>query len=207
MEIEPGQDIPKTSHKITDNLGFGWFQALHLPLNMVIRKGIIRFKPEASGTLYTLMTIKGEFTEPVVCMRTLKAGRIILSDLHVDHDFIFGMNDCLFQHYDLGNTEIKVDASQNFEMITLLIGESLLIELCGQEYERSYFTALRIESIPGASVHKIPHHINALLYSSILDHLTGNIAKLHAQAKVLGYLYALGEYFGATTMTFHQDPR
>ena len=73
----------------------------------------------------------------------------------------------------------------------------MLRKLCGQEYAESLFAALKITAIPAASINTIPHHISALLHYCLPDHLTGNIAKLHAQAKVLEYLCALTEYFSA----------
>ena len=192
------QDVPKTAHRIHEKTGSGWFESMHLPLNMVIRRGTAHFTPEASGTLCPFMTVKEQFQEPVLSLHAPLTGRVILSDFQAGHDFIFDSSNTLFQHSTSRDNEIKLDASNNFDMFTLLVADSVLCELCGEEYRHTLLETLAIAAIPTASIRKVPHRISALLHSSIPDHLTGNISKLHAQAKVLEYLCRLGEYFGAT---------
>ena len=193
------QDMPQTRHQMPKEMGEGWFQSFHLPLNMVIRRGIVHFKPEVFGTLLPVATIEEKFWEPVLCVHSARKGRVVLFGQGLGEGFIFGQNNCLFEHIDVRDSIVKLDASENLEMTTLLIGDSVLRELLGKEYAQALLVALRVEAISEISVNNVPQHINNLLHSSIPDHLTGNIAKLHIQAKILDYLCALAQYFvGAT---------
>ena len=192
------QDMPQTQHQMPEEIGKGWFQSIHLPMNMVIRRGIIHFKPEMSGKLLPVATIEEHFNEPVLCVQSARKGRLVLMDHELGKDFIFGHNNCLFEHITVRNSLVRLDASENIEMTTLLIGDSVLNQLLGKEYAASLLTGLRIASIPSTCVNKVPQHINALLNSSISDQLIGHIAKLHIQAKILDYLCALSQYVTGT---------
>jgi AraC family transcriptional regulator, transcriptional activator of the genes for pyochelin and ferripyochelin receptors len=192
------EDMPQTQHQMPEEIGKGWFQSIHLPMNMVIRRGIAHFKPEVSGKLFPVATIEEHFHEPVLCVQSTKRGRLVLLDKELEKNFIFGHNNCLFEHIRVRDSLVKLDASENIEMTTLVIGDSVLHQLLGEEYVELLLAGLRVAGIPSTSVNKVPQHINALLHSCISDHLTGHIAKLHIQAKVLDYLCALSQYFAAT---------
>ena len=191
------QDMPQTQHRMPEEIGKGWFQSIHLPMNMVIRRGIAHFQPEVAGKLFPVAAIEEHFHEPVLCVQSTRKGRLVLLDHELGKDFIFGHNNCLFEHIRVRDSLVRLDATNDIEMTTLIIGDSVLNQLLGEEYAESLLTGLRVAAIPATSVNKVPQHICALLHSGISDHLTGHIAKLHIQAKVLDYLCALSQYFTA----------
>jgi AraC family transcriptional regulator, transcriptional activator of the genes for pyochelin and ferripyochelin receptors len=195
------QDMPQTPHQIPEEMGKGWSQSIHLPMNMIIRRGIAHFKPEVSGQLFPIATVEEHFNEPVLCIQTARTGRLVLLDHEQGKDFIFGHNNCLFEHINVRNSLVKLDTSENIEMTTLIIGDSVLNQLLGAEHAKLLLTGLRVAAIPTTCVNKIPQYINALLHFSIADHLLGPIDKLHIQAKVLDYLCALCQYFTGTIKT------
>ena len=192
-------DMPQTQHKMPAEIGEGWFQSIHLPLNMVVRKGIVHFKKEIAGTLLPVATIEEHFCEPVLCVQSTRNGRVVLLDHKLGNDFIFGHEHCLFEHINVRESLVRLDASEDIEMTTLIIGDSLLNQLLGETCAQSLLNELRVTSIPSTSVNKIPQHITALLHSSISSHLTAHISKLYIQIKVLDYLCALSQYFAAGT--------
>jgi AraC-like DNA-binding protein len=198
------QDMPQTQHQMPEEIGKGWFQSIHLPMNMVIRRGIAHFRPEVSGKLFPVAMIEEHFHEPVLCVQTTKTGRLVLLDHELGKNFIFGHNNCLFEHIHVRDSLVRLDASENIEMTTLIIGDSVLNQLLGEEYADSLLAGLQVAAIPTTSVNKVPQHISGLLHSCISDHLTGHIAKLHIQAKVLDYLCALSQYFAGNTK--NQNP-
>jgi AraC-like DNA-binding protein len=189
------QDMPQTQHQMPDEIGKGWFQSIHLPMNMVIRRGIAHFQPEVAGKLFPVATIEEHFHEPVLCVQSARKGRLVLLDNELGKNFIFGHNNCLFEHICVRDSLVRLDASENIEMTTLIVGDSVLNQLLGEEYAASLLAGLRVTAIPATVVNKVPQHICALLHSSISDHLTGHIGKLHIQAKVLDYLCALYQHF------------
>lgn len=197
MELDhSGQNVEKSPHKIPKEIGYGWFQAMHLPLNMVVRKSHIQFRHEVAGRLFPALTAVEQFTEPVLYVQSARKGRVILSDNRNGDECIIDQNNCAFHHIAFRDHATKLDTSENLEIVSLLIGDSVLVELLGNECVSTLFSGLQVTSIPALSIKKIPLHINVLLHSSIPDHLTGNIAKLYAQAKVLEYLCAISAYLG-----------
>ena len=189
------QDHPRILHQIPEEIGSGWVESMHLPLNQIIRRGYVSFKPKVSGQLYPLSTMVEHFREPVLCIHSVKTGLVMLSDLNHGQDYSINSNSSLFQHLVHRNSSAKMDTSEDVEYVILIIGNSVLKKLFGEECAASLLQGLHVASIPSGTVNKVPHHINTILHSSISDHLTGNTAKLHAQAKVLDYLCALHKYF------------
>jgi AraC-like DNA-binding protein len=197
------QDMPQTQQYMPEEIGKGWSQSIHLPMNMVIRRGIAHFRPEASGQLLPVATIEEHFNEPVLCVQAARTGRIVLLDHELGKDFIFGHNNCLFEHINVRKSLVRLDASENIDMTTLIIGDSVLNQLLGEEYAKSLLEGLRVAAIPTTCVNKVPQYISALLHFSISDHLIGHIAKLHIQAKVLDYLCAMSQYFTSSIKNQH----
>ncbi|MEI6692479.1 MAG: helix-turn-helix transcriptional regulator [Chlorobium sp.] len=189
------QDSPKIIHQIPEEIGSGWVQSMLLPLNQVIRWGNVTFRPEVSGRVFPFTKMTEHFKEPVLCFQITKTGRIILSDHNLEQDFIVAPDASLFQHFDYRNSSAKLVADEDLEYFILIIGDSVLNELCGEEYAESLLKRLHLSLMPSASVTKVPLHINALLYTSVSHHLTGNFAKLHTQSKVLDYLCGLYKYY------------
>ncbi len=192
------QDMPQKQHKMPEEIGQGWWQSIHLPLHMVIRRGMVHFRPEVSGKLLPVATIEEHFFEPVLCVQSTKKGRVVLLDHKLGNDFIFGYENCLFEHIEVRESLVRLDASDDIEMTTLVIGDSVLNQLLGKEYAQALLAALKVPSISSIAVNKVPQNINRLLHSCISDHLTGHIGKLHIQANVLDYLCALSQYFTGT---------
>ena len=188
-------DMPQTQYQIPAEIGEGWFRSIHLPMNMVIRRGVLHFKPDVAGKLLPVATIEERFWELVLCVQSAEKGRVVLLDHDQQKEFIFSHNNALFEHIAARNSLVRLDASDTIEMTTLIIGDSVLQQLLGEEEARTLLEALTVQSVPATRVQKVPHHINALFHSSISDQLTGHISKLYIQAKVLDYLCALSQYF------------
>jgi len=189
------QDSPRRTYLIPEDIGSGWVESMHLPLNQVIRHGRVTFKPEVSGRLYPVTKMVEHFKEPVLCIQSVRTGLVILSDHNHKQDLIINRNASLFQHFDHRNSSAKMDTSEDVDYVILIIGDSVLRELFGEESAASLLRGLRVTLIPSGIVNKVPNHINAILHSAVSDHLTGATAKLHAQSKVLDYLCSLYKYF------------
>jgi AraC family transcriptional regulator, transcriptional activator of the genes for pyochelin and ferripyochelin receptors len=185
------QDIPKIPHLIPETTGYGWFEAMHLPLNQVIRRSTIQFKPGITGALFSIAEVKEQFAEPVLCVQSARSGCVVLSDNLSGRDFIVSKSSSIFMHADCRDNNVRLDTSENLELVSFIIGKSVLSRLIGKECAQSLLEGLGVAMAPAVTVNKIPQHIDALLHSSLPDHLIGSIAKLHAQAKVLDYICCL----------------
>ena len=200
------QNSPKRAHLIPEEIGSGWVQSMHLPLNQVIRQGCVTFKPEVSGRMYPLTKMVEHFREPVLCIQSANSGRVMLSDHNLEQDYIVDRDSSLFQHCDFRNSSAKMDTSEDVEYCILIIGDSVLSQLCGEEYAYSLLKGARVALMPSGVVNKVPRHINAILHSAFANSLTGSPARMHAQSKVLDYLCGLYRHF-APEAKEEQPPR
>ncbi len=192
------QEIPKVPHHIPEVIGTGHYQAMHLPLNQVIRKGVFTFSPEASGQLYPLAKITERFTEPVLCIQSVHKGRVVVTDHSSGRDFMVSNNASLFMHADFRHNSASLDTSEDINLVILIIGRSVLNNLIGEEQAHLLLNGLDVGMAPESTMNKVPLHIDTLIHSCFLDHLTGSIARLHAQAKVLEYICGLHKYFASS---------
>ncbi|NMW20040.1 MAG: helix-turn-helix transcriptional regulator [Chlorobiaceae bacterium] len=194
------QDLQKRAHLMPEEIGAGWLQSMHLPLNQVIRQSCVSFKPEVSGRMYPLTKIVEHFSEPALCVQSAKRGRVILSDHNLEQDYLVDRDSSLFQHCDFRHSSAKMDTSEDVEYCILIIGDSVLREMCGEEHAYSLLKGIRVALMPSGVVNKVPRHINAILHSAFSDSLTGSVAKMHAQSKVLDYLCGLYTHFTSELM-------
>lgn len=191
---ESEHDVPITI-PMPAEIGQSSLKSMHLPMNIVIYYGYHHFNSVKNGRLLPLADFKLLFTEPVLVIHSARIGQTIFADRRVGMDLLFGSKTgTLFQHVDILDYQATLDCSENIEIIAIIIGESVLTSMLGNEYSQLLLKSLQIKSVPSANVFKVPKHIDAILHSALPKHLTGTISKLFAQAKVLEYICALSEH-------------
>lgn len=195
---------PKVAIPLPADIGTGFFSSIQLPLNIFIRRVSHTFKPEAAGQLYSYTSVCEDYTEPVLIAHAIKCGRIIFDDGILNKEFICGASNNFFRHMDKLISLPKLDTSEDSELTVLIIGDSVLRGLLGDEQTCNLLESLQITAVPSAAVSLIPHHISAILHASMPDHLTGNIRTLFAQAKVLEYICAIAEHFAGNKVKKQQ---
>lgn len=197
--------IPRIAIPIPDDFGAGYFSSIQLPLDIVVRRACYKFKPEVTGRLFPLANISEEYTEPVLIVQAIKTGRLITYDSGYGEEYILSAADSFFRHINKLDAQTKLDTSENFDVTVLIVGDSVLSDLLGEGQAASLLETLRIMAIPSAVVARLPRHISAILHASFPEHLTGNLSKLFAQAKVLEYICALTEHLAGIGIEENQQ--
>jgi len=189
-----GLDLPKTVIPMPENIGQAWLTSIYGGLNMLLRRYTYHSGDKSSGLLHQLSHIVEEFSEPVLVVRSINSGEIIVHDLKTGLKLILRGGVCLFQLSDAIESQISIDSSEDIEAFVLIIGYSVLKQQLGSESAQMLLKQLGIENTPEMKVLTVPRHITSILHSSMPDHLSGNIGKMFAQARVLEFICAISEH-------------
>lgn len=196
---DAGQDIARTPLPLPPNIGNAWFSSIQLPLNVVLRRVSHTFQPDITGRLIQFAHVTENMAEPVLCIQSLKTGRVVVNDTRVGEEFVFGPNGSMYQHSDRLDQVVKLDTSVDIEAFIVVMGRSVLNELLGEGMAESLLKGLHLTAMPSASVARIPLEVSNVLYSIFPAGLTGNIRKLFIQTRILEYISALTEHVGKAT--------
>ncbi|MCX7111995.1 MAG: helix-turn-helix transcriptional regulator [Proteobacteria bacterium] len=188
------EELTRTPVPMPEGIGYGWIEMMDLPLGMHICRVVHHFEPGMEG-LQPMSDVKVELLEPLFFVQTLRSGQGMLHDRRVDVRLENYPEGCTFQHMDRIDHQHWADVSTSIEAITLGMGQSSLHRLIGEQTAIDLLTGLGIRKVPSAIVQPVPASIRASLQACFADHLTGNLRKLHAQAKVLDFIIALAGHF------------
>lgn len=194
----PATEFGESEHDVPipipmpEEIGQSSLKSMHLPMNSVIYYGYHHFNAVQNGRLLPLGDFKLQFKEPVFVVHSARIGQTIFSDRVVGTDLLFGpKTGTLFQHVDALDYLATLDCSENIEITAIVVGKSVLDKMLGDEQARILLKGLQIEQMPSVCVYKVPRSVDVILHSCLPKHLTGNLSKLFAQAKVLEYICAL----------------
>jgi AraC-like DNA-binding protein len=178
---------------IPENVGSGCAQAWTLATGMVIIKVSLYFKEEIRGEMISNSEIQMKFNEPTFQVHSIIQGQISHKDLNSGKSFIFNRESNLFTLTDNLHFQPSYDSSEDIEIITLLIGQSLLVDLLGKDATKHLLENLGLSTSSQTRIYRIPLHINAPLHQAINDNFSPAIKCCFAQAKALEYLTNLSE--------------
>lgn len=195
---DAGQDFSRTPLPMPPGIGKVWFSSIQLPLDVVLRRVSHSFQPEMTGRLIRFAHVTENMAEPVLCIQSLKSGRVVVDDARVSEEFVFGPNGSMFQYSDRLDQVVKLDTSGEIDAFIVVMGRSVLDELLGEWMAESLLKGLFLAALPSAAVVRIPLELSNILYSSIPASLSGNIRKLFIQTRILEYISALAEHVGTT---------
>ena len=177
-----------------EGCGDGWIEMLDLALGTHVCRVVHHFEPGMAGLL-PMSDVKLELTEPLFFVQSLRTGQGVLQDRRLDVRLESHPGDCTFEHIDRVDHQHWSESSAPIEAIALGMGQSSLRRLTGEPTAIALLVALGIRKVPSAIVLPVPAPIRSSLHTCFDDHLTGNLRKLHAQAKVLEFIIGLVEHF------------
>ncbi|MEE4236022.1 MAG: helix-turn-helix transcriptional regulator [Anderseniella sp.] len=188
------QNLPRTAIPHPDGLGEGWIELVTLALDMHLCRVEHQFRPGLQGM--ELMTeVVATPTEPLFFVKADRSGRGLLQDDHLGVSLEYQRDLCVFEHLDQVNHRHWTDLSSPVDVTALSFGMSKLRLALGEDLAAALCGALGIDQLPSARVQPVPRSIVAMLHSGLGNHLTGQLRKLHTQAKVLEFLVALSVHF------------
>lgn len=187
-------DLPRTALPQRDGLGEGWIELVTLTMGMQLCRVEHRFQSGLSGR--ELMTeVVATPTEPMFFVKADRHGHGWLQDAHLGTQLEYCREQCVFQHLDQIHHRHWADLRSPVEVTALSVGMIQLHQILGTDMATALCKALRIDRLPSMQVQPVPSSIVTLLHTGLAKHLTGQLRKLHAQAKVLEFLVALAAHF------------
>ena len=188
------RDTPWTEVALPHNSGSGGYEAFSLSLDMVLYRSNFKFNPAVSGQLIPLAKVTASFNEPTLMIHTLPKGRVIHQDTIAPNDLIYGDGIDLFRYAEKISVIPVMDTSQEIEMISLMIGKSIINDLIGQPLSDQLITKLDLLPMPKVIVKSIPNYVNHPLQHCLTSEYSASLKKLWAQARVLDFISELAKY-------------
>lgn len=185
------QDFP-----LPEEIGHCWFDRLPLADGITVFHSVHRFRPEVAGQLVALGEFEMVFPEPVFGAQVVKGGTICHREFHPAVELLYRPGQDFFRHADRFHTIPLVEASSDSEMTSLIISDSALMELTGEDIAGQIIGRLGLATPPTAKVMALPSHISAPLHATVSPPLQGRLKILFAQSKVLEYLCGLAVHTG-----------
>lgn len=192
------QDFFHEKLPIPEDIGEGFLDIMNLSLGMTLGHAEHRFKQNNSDKKLPFADIEGELSEPTLIIHTLSSGNVLLHDKTANTELHFDEKSTVFQHIDKIHYSPSLDTRSPVDVTVLHIGKSTLDLLLGKEQSGLLLNNIGISQLPSSVAIPIPKHLSFILHSIHQSPLTGELRKLHAQAKVLDYLCLLTEYLDSS---------
>jgi len=200
-------NLPATFEEQTEKIGLppevgsGIMVRLPLAPGLSILHGLHHFLPEVAGQLIQIAEFKFDLPENAFSVQTVHASTVCHREFYPPAELIFRPGHDLFRHADGFHTIPSIDASADCDMTSMIVTDSTLNELIGEDAAGLLIARLGLNPPPSVKVIAMPLHVSAPLRASMSAVLTGTIKRLYAQSKVLEYLCNLSTYVCAQPVT------
>ena len=189
-------DVPSGVSKrptlMPEDVGKGFFEVTTLKPGMAIARGAHQFQPERSGQLIPIAETTLTIEEPALVIQSAAAGRAFVKDSIAEKELTLSTDQTVFQHLE---QEVKCtrihDASQPNDLFFLILTQTTINELLGEDNAQRLISAIKLIDTPSADSYKIPHSISRILHSGMTNQLTGDFRKLYLEGRILQYLSTL----------------
>jgi hypothetical protein len=149
--------------------------------------------------------VRARLNEPMVFIQTTRVGQGVLHDRQLEQRLAHDAATGIFQYLDRVDHQHWAETRSTLEVTALGIGYSRLQLMLGESTARELLVAMEITRLPSAQAHPVPGHLKAILESCLTDHLSADLRRLHAQARVLDFLVALvGHWHGPVRPEAHK---
>lgn len=158
---------------------------------MTLFRGVHRFRPVAIGRLVTALLAEVGYDSPSFDVVIASGSQVCHSEGNPQAEVIFGPGQSLFRHTDRLDLVAKVDAFTDSEVFGLSISDAQLRVLLGTAEATALQQALGVASVPSLAIRHLAAKHAAWLRDAMTASNTGDLHRLSAQAKAVGFLAAL----------------
>jgi AraC-like DNA-binding protein len=189
--------LQRGAYPFPPELGHGSFERLTLAPGISLYRGVHRFRPGTGGRLVPLGEFEADFPATMLWAQSVRGGTILHRELLPPAELIYRPGHDFFRRAERMHSIPSVDSSSDSEMTSLIIAESALAGLMGEDLAQQLIVRLGLERPPVATVLRLPLHLSAPLHAALSPTLSDQVQRLFGQAKVLEYLCALAAHLGA----------
>ena len=192
--------VERVPYVLPPGVGEAWLETLALRDGIVLFRAVHALKPSPHGQLVYLMDVT---TAPGAPMFN---AQVWLSGLGCHREFwhgpgsppteiVAGPGRDTFRHHREWRGEILVEGGVTSEMRAVILPDSMLGELLGDEATATLLAALGLSETRPTVVRPLPLRVSAPLREAMNGQFSGQARKLFAQARVLDYLVRLVQFF------------
>lgn len=178
------------------SMGEGWVNRLSLSPDIEIYQTVHRFSMTSGPQMLPLGEFKLDYSQPTLSVHALHSGSATSRELQQKADLAFKPGEDLFRYGEQGHFIPFLNTASNLEMTALVLTQSALLELMGDDAAQQLLDGLGLRKPPMAKVAAIPLHVTEPLRQSLMSGSTGTLHTLYAQSKVLDYLWRLATFAG-----------
>lgn len=192
---------------VPPDFGEAWLDMLRIDIGITLFRGTHRLESAPCGQMLQLIESEGVYSETTFSAQVAQGGMLCHSEGSPPSSFISGPGRDIFRYQKSWRGQASVECGVNSEMTSLLIGETVLATLMGQDLAEQMIHKLTLSSACQTVVRNIPAHVTTPLLQAMTSHFTGPTRQLYAQAKVMEYLAALSGYVCEETQGQHERRR
>ncbi len=206
LTVPASHDLQRLDHPLPPELGQAWCERLSVAHGISLFQGVHRFQPEVNGQRVPLGEFRFTFPEPTLVIQTIHGGNLCHQESYPRADLIYQPGYDCFRRAETIQVIPLIEASADSTMTALLLAETVLAQLIGDELAAALIGRLGLETLPAVRVLPIPLAVSAPLQAALSPELQGTLQRLFAQSKVREYLCALCSYMAPHVRESHRPP-
>lgn len=178
-------------YPLPTEVGHGGGEVYNLLMGMTLARGETHFTPEMRGQALKLAEINLSFKEPSFTVQSLIRGQALINDLENGRQYVYNRGNDVYRFADRMRIVPSHDCSSSVEVVSLMIGESILGMLLGEVQAQTLLKKLKLLPAPQVCIRHAPAYVNKPLHTALDPALHGPLKMMVAQARTLEYLAAL----------------
>jgi len=177
--------------EIPSKIGHCSAKVFTLPLGSTLSTLDYSFEAGTPAEIQPLIDVRKEFDEPTLTIIFINSGELIIKDKISGKQYVWAAGSTFFELSQKQDYSIDIDTKEDIHAFKLLISETLLKSLLGEDSTYSLFEKLNLNTSESFNFFSVPPNISSLLKDCLVNIKEGNAESIAAQGKVLIYLSAL----------------
>lgn len=174
-------------------VGHGGAEAYNLVTGMTLIRAETHYQPTMRGQAVPLAEVNLAFSEPSLMVQSLVTGQAFINDMESGRQFVYSRGNDVFRFADRLKVVPTHDCSTDIELMSLMIGESVLATLLGEGQAKTLLKRLNLFPAPQISIRPTPAYVNKPLHTALDPSLRPPLKLVVAQARTLEYLVTLSQ--------------
>lgn len=162
-----------------------------LPLGSTLSTFNYTFNEGIAKEVQPLMDIRKDFDEPTLVIIFSSSGQLIIDDHVLDKQYTFTPGSTFFSFSEHQNYSVDIDTKEDIHSIKLIVSETLLKGLLGEDATNNFLKKIGLSNIPSHNFLNIPPNVSSLLKDCFSNIQEGAAGSISVQGKVLIYLSSL----------------
>lgn len=181
------------AYPMPPEIGHGGGQVYNLVTGMMLFHGETHFTQNVQGQMVQMATLDMSLKEPSLVVQSLIRGQALIDDLENSRQYLYNRGNDVYRFAERLWLKPAHDSSSTVEVVTLVMGESVLGSLLGEGQSRTLLKRLNLLPPPQVHVRPTPAYVTKHLHTALDPSLRGPLKTMVAQARTMEYLAALSQ--------------